>query len=214
MIENPNRMVRTVTTFTGNGLQICGFPPLMHSTITNLKTRAGTTLVELMVAISVSGLVFAAVGSMVFYSGRSFSALTNYVDLDVYSRNALDKMSTEIRQASRLTGYSPTQLQFETVDPASGATNTLTYAYEPTAGLLNRIYDGQTNTLLREVATNSLQFLMFQRNPVGGSVDQYQTTDPGLCKVIQMSWTCARDILGKQANTESVQSAKVVIRKE
>ena len=105
-------------------------------------------------------------------------------------------------------------MQFEVIDPNTGATNTLAYNYDATAATLSRVFGGQTTTLLKEVNPNSLQFLMFQRNPVGGSVDQYPTTDPKLCKVVQMSWICSRNILGKKANTESVQSAKVVIRKE
>ena len=80
------------------------------------------------------------------------------------------------------------------------------------APLRIRRYAGQTTTLLKEVSPNSLQFSMFQRNPVGGSVDQYATTDPTLCKVVQMSWTCSRNILGKKTNTESVQSAKIALR--
>jgi hypothetical protein len=123
-------------------------------------------------------------------------------------------MSSEIRQANKLTYYAPTELRFETTDPVSGVTSTLTYQYDPTARTLKRIFGGQTTVLLREITTNSLQFAMFQRNPVGGAVDQYPTSDPNLCKVIQMSWICSRNILGKQANTESVQSAKVVIRKQ
>jgi len=30
---------------------------------------------------------------------------------------------------------------------------------------------------------------------------------------VQLSWTCSRKVLGKKSTTESVQSAKVVIRK-
>ena len=59
----------------------------------------------------------------------------------------------------------------------------------------------------------NLGFTSLFRNPVGGSVDQYSTTDPALCKVVQLSWTCSRKVLGKKSTTESVQSAKVVIRK-
>jgi Tfp pilus assembly protein PilW len=183
-------------------------------TITKKARARGIALIEMMMSVGVGGLVLSAVATEMFHTGRSFAALANYVDLDNSGRSALDKMSTEIRQANRLTSYSPTQLQFETVDATTGATNTLTYAYNSTGGTLQRTYAGQTTTLLREVSTNSLQFAMFQRNPVGGSVDQYPTTDPTTCKVVQLSWTCSRKILGKAANSESVQSAKIVIRKE
>src|SRR5216683_6067680 len=65
--------------------------------------RSGTTLVELLVAIGISGIIFAAVGLMIFFSGRSYAALANYVDLDNKSRQALDLMSKEIRQADGVT---------------------------------------------------------------------------------------------------------------
>ncbi|TMQ00465.1 MAG: prepilin-type N-terminal cleavage/methylation domain-containing protein [Verrucomicrobia bacterium] len=179
----------------------------MDCTITTTKIRTrGMTLVEVLMAVGVSGLVFAAVATQMFSSGRSFAALANYVALDSSSRNALDTMTKEIRQADRLTDYKPTRLQFDTINGA------LTYEFEPSTRTLKRTQAGQTMMLLTEV--DSLQFSMFQRNPVGGSVDQYSTTDPSLCKVVQISWSCSRQILGKKATTESVQSAKVVIRKE
>ncbi len=183
-------------------------------TTTNQTRAKGIALVEMLMSLGVGGLVLSAVASQMFYSGRSFAALANYVDLDNASRSALDKISSEIRQANRLTTYSPSQLQFETVDVTSGAVMTLTYTYDSTAGTLQRTYAGQTTTLLKEISTNSFQFTAYQRNPVGGSVNQYPTTDPALCKVVQLSWTCSRKILGKAVSTESVQSAKIVIRKE
>ena len=79
---------------------------------------------------------------------------------------------------------------------------------------MNRIYAGTTNILLKGIVKNTLQFVMYQRNPVGGDVTtNYVTTDPTLCKIVQFSWICSRSVLGF-SETESVQSAKVVIRKE
>ena len=57
-------------------------------------------------------------------------------------------------------------------------------------------------------------FSLYQRNPINGTYDQYPTANPDTCKLVQLSWICSRNILGKKANTESVQSAKVVIRKQ
>src|SRR5947209_17031637 len=64
---------------------------------------AGMSLVEMLIAIVISGIVFAAVGMMIFFSGRSYAALANYVDLDNKSRSALDLMSKEIRQVDCVT---------------------------------------------------------------------------------------------------------------
>jgi prepilin-type N-terminal cleavage/methylation domain-containing protein len=177
----------------------------------------GFTLFEMLIAMGAGSLVFAAVGSMLMFSGKSTAALGNYVDLDWCSRNALDKMTTEMRQANRLTSFATNQLQFENVDVTTGATNTLTYTYNATAGTLTRSTGTQTDILLKGIVTNSLHFAIYQRCPVPETWDQYQlsnTTQVALCKVVQLSWICSRGILGRQANTESMLSAKVVIRKE
>lgn len=176
--------------------------------------NGGFNLFELMIAMGISSVLFSAVASMMFFGGKSSAALGNYADLDRYSRNALDRMTTDIRQANRLISYSTNKLQFETTNPTTGATNTLTFSYDATAGTLTRIYLSSTNTLLTGIVSNSLQFAMFQRNPIGGSVDQEATTNVSVCKVVQLTWICSRSILGRKANTESVQSAKVVIRKK
>ena len=61
------------------------------------------TLVELLIAIGISGMIFVALGMMIFFSGRSYAALANYVDLDNRSRQALDLMSKDIRQVNAVT---------------------------------------------------------------------------------------------------------------
>ena len=59
-----------------------------------------------------------------------------------------------------------------------------------------------------------LHFGIFQRNPVGGTYDQYPAATPATCKLVQLRWLCSRDLIHSKFNTESVQSAKIVIRKQ
>ena len=66
--------------------------------------------------------------------------------------------------------------------------------------------------LLRDC--NALTFAIFQRNPIGGSYDQYPTATSATCKLVQLNWICSRSILGVQVNSESVQSAKFVLRNQ
>lgn len=164
---------------------------------------------ELLVAAAIAAIVGLGTAALVFYSAHSFAAIANYVDLDHRSRMALDTMSREIRQANRLTGYTSARLTFEDYDGAE-----LTFEYDPEAKTLSRSKGGVTDSppLLTECV--SLQFSIFQRNPIGGTYDQFPTATPGTCKLIQLRWTCARKILGVDRNTESVQSAKIVIRKQ
>src|SRR5688572_9607677 len=77
--------------------------------------RSGMSLVEMLIAVGISGIVFAAVGVMIFFSGRSYAALANYVDLDNKSRKALDQMSQEIRQVDRVASIGTTNLPGGTV---------------------------------------------------------------------------------------------------
>jgi len=170
------------------------------------------TLVELLVAVALGGVVMTAVMTLAFFSARSFAAITNYVDLDNSSRNALDIMSREIRQADRLLSGDDHQLVFTHTDPVSGAAFTISYIYNPDNRTLTRLRPGESRTVLLQEC-DFLKFSIFQRNPVGGTYDQYPTANPATCKLVQLSWVCSRTILGKQANTESVQSAKVVMRK-
>jgi len=169
------------------------------------------TLVEVLIATGVGSIVLAAVMTLSLFSARSFAALGNYVDLDIKSRTALDTMSSDIRQADKLTAASSTRLNFQMTDPNNGAVNSLTYDYSPTAQTLTRTLGAQSSVLLSNCT--SLQFSIFQRNIKGGSYDVWDAADASSCKLVQLTWVCQRSVLGRIANTESVQSAKVVMRK-
>ena len=171
--------------------------------------RRGLTLVELLVAVAISGIVLAALASLMFYTGRSYAAMANYVDLDAFSRNALDQMSREIRQTTKLTAATATSLTFEDHDGS-----TLEYKYDPDERTLRRYRNGVADgdPLLEEC--DYLHFGIFQRNPVAGTYDQYPAATPETCKLVQLRWLCSRDLIADNFNTESVQSAKIVIRKQ
>jgi len=169
-------------------------------------------LAELIIAAGISGIVFAAIGSLIFYGGRSCVALANYADLDNKSRNALDTMSSDIRQADFLSSYQTNQLVFQMTDPTTSNTLALTYLYDPAATTLTRTLGVRSTVLLTNCT--SLNFGIFARNPIGGQWNAYSNGVVSNCKLVQLTWVCQRSILGGRiANTESVQSAKVVMRK-
>ena len=186
------------------------------------------TLVELLIAIGISGMIFVAVGMMIFFSGRSYAALANYVDLDNKSRQALDMMSKEIRQMDGVTASGTTNLSSGVVvtnqivlsgKETNNAAYTITYTYNPSAANkpLTRQktggfgYQGMTTLL---TGCTYLNFGMFTRVPKDNSLNQFDAADLATCKVVQIDWICARKIFNESDNTESVQSAKVVIRKK
>jgi hypothetical protein len=166
-----------------------------------------------MISILVGSLAMMALMSVMFFSARSFAALTNYVDLDNHSRTALDVMTREIRQANGLIEGDTQRLVFS-IPNDDGAADTVTFRYDPRARQLTRECDGEERVLLREC--DQLRFAVYQRHPISGTYDQWREdwSNPDQVKVVQLMWTCSRDILGARVNTESVQSAKVVIRKK
>ena len=177
---------------------------LLPSRARHKKECSGLTILEMLVAASLASLVFAATAMLWIFSARSFTALGNYGDLDRASRNALDSMSREIRQTKGMTSYSPSRITL--VDWDDGA---LTYAYDSTARTLTR-QKGGTNTLLLGQC-DYLSFDISQRNP-SNNFTFYPETNVSLAKLIDVSWKCSRKILGAKINTESVQTAKIVIR--
>ena len=203
----------------------------MDSTITSITRKgnkarcAGMTLVELLMAVGISGLVFTAVSILIFFSGRSYAALANYVDLENRSRGALDRMSKEIRQVDCVTNSATATLPSGQVvtnrlvlsgTETDGSAYILTYDYNPTTQTLVRTKEGGsypgTNTLL--TGCTYLNFGMYQRVPKMNSFDQFDAADLATCKVVQLDWICSRKIFNKTANTENIESAKVVIRKK
>lgn len=201
----------------------------MECTITSsaprTKTRnGGFTLLEAVVAGGLSTIVLAAIASYGIFSSRSFTAIGNYVLEDMSGRNVLDTMSRDIRQADGCDTNAPqftsTNLTLLMTDPTSGQPYTISYNYYATNGTLTRTY---TNTVANVVQTSvlltncsSFAFSYYQRTPANGTWDAFpvDTSRPDECKVVQMSWSCTQKVLGRLVDSEGLQSAKVVIRKE
>jgi hypothetical protein len=163
------------------------------------------TLMELMVTVGIASIAFAAIASLSVYSARSFVALGNYADLDQASRNALDLMAREIRQTKALTNYSATKLVFRDNDD-----QLLTYEYKTANNTLVRKKGAEPEKVLLQQC-DFLKFNISQRNP-SNDFAFYPTTNVRLAKLVDVSWRCSRQILGAKVNTESVQTAKIVIR--
>jgi len=170
------------------------------------RSRSAMTLLEMLVAVTIATVAFAAIGSLTVFTARSFVALANYGDLDDASRTALDILSRDVRQSRSLTAYTPTQISLVANDNSP-----LTYSYNSSTGNLTRQSGGTTKVMLTQC--DYLNFKIYQRNPSNNwswypvSSNQLSTT-----KLIDVSWKCSRQIMGQKVNTESVQTAKIVIR--
>ena len=166
------------------------------------------TLVEVLIAASIGTLILATAASLMVYNARSLAALTNYADLDRYSRGAVDKLSQDIRQATNVVSFTGTELRLGT---SRGRSN-IVYTCAPSTNTLSRREGNNTEILLHEC--DSLTFTVYGRNNVSNTWDQFVVTNAAGAKLIKLNWTCSRSILGQAVNTESVQTAKIVLRKQ
>ena len=70
------------------------------------------TLIEVMVATGLAGIVVTVVAMLAYFTTRSFVAATNYTDMALLSRMALDNMSRTIRQSRKVTAYATNSITF------------------------------------------------------------------------------------------------------
>jgi hypothetical protein len=179
----------------------------MRISFSKSPSESGLTMIELMIALGLSALLLAVLMMLASYSARSFLAISNYVALDQSSRKALDDLTLKVREADGVLRCSQHRLDL------SYHSDTLTYEYLPEKKALVRTWNGNPKAILE--GCESFWFAPYQRNPIGGSYGQYDATmDVDVAKIIQVSWVCSRKAMGGLVNSESVQSAKIVIRKQ
>ena len=183
------------------------------------RLQHGMTLVEVMIATGLGSMVLGALSLFTMYGARSSVAVINYTDLDAKSRYALDVISREVRQANALLDYQPNlPVKYLTLTNSDQGTS-IKITFDSTARTLTLDKTGQT-TQTNLTECESWGFNLYQRTPwvTGTNVTFYPSTnsagnvDISLCKLINLSWKCSRSILGNKVNTESVQSAQIVLR--
>jgi len=171
------------------------------------KRRLAFTLVEIMVVVGISGILMAVVASLMVNGSRSLLAMTNYTELDRTSRNALDRLTRDIRQGKDVWYYSTNLILLNTV-----SNGWFYYYYDPNQRTLARYSSsnsGNPEVLLTDC--DALKFRISQRNP-SNDFTFYPAANISVAKLIDVDWKCSREIRGQKVNTESIQTAKIVIR--
>ncbi len=186
--------------------------------LSSAKRLSGMTLVEFMIAVGVGSMLLAVAASMYLFGTRSFVAMGNYVDLDAKSRNAIDLMSREIRQATQVAAFQNGSLQKKLTVTNSLAGTGATYIWTATPRTLVCRRSGQPDQVYL-TECDGWNFELYQRTPQKGggyvfvpATNQSGVYDLSLCKLVNMSWKCSRTVIGSKLNTESVQTAQVVLR--
>jgi hypothetical protein len=183
------------------------------------RSTFGMTLVEVLVASGLGSMVLGAVGFMSLYATRSSIAVVNYTDLEGKSRYALDVISREIRQANAVLSFQ-TNLPVKTLTLTNSSQNAqIVFTWDSDARTVTLQKSGQP-ALSALTECDRWDFSLYKRTPLitATNVTFYPATnvagvlDPSLCKLINLSWKCSRQIMAQKINTESVQAAQIVLR--
>lgn len=167
----------------------------------------GFTLIEVLFATLIVMLMLLTLAGFTMFTSLSFASLYNYIELDDRNRVAIDQITRDVRQANRVTDFTETRLVLEDSELVA-----ITYEYNAGTHELARTRSGASKVLLTEC--DWLKFKIGQRNLIGGTYDVFETATPATAKVVNVSWVCSRKIRGNKVNTESVQTARIVIRKQ
>jgi prepilin-type N-terminal cleavage/methylation domain-containing protein len=176
--------------------------------------RRGFTLMEVLIAATISVFVLAGVLSSFLMMGRSGYNASNYCVMETEARRALETFSQEARMASNIAWTSATSVTFTVVD--SSTTYKVTYAYDSgtsgaTAKTFYRKLGEAGSSSARTVLVRGVTEFAFQRYKIVGGVGSSATNDLET-KQIQLTLRSVRTGVTTVAATNAVLSARVVLR--
>ena len=181
------------------------------------RKQAGWTLAEIAVAAGVFSISGLALATIFLFCIRSFAAMTNYAVLNRANRHAMDVVVREIRQAYNVVDYSSNATS-RVLTLLNGDGKNVTYTFDANTKQFTRNDGTTTTTLLTNC--NLLNFQLYVRPPESNSFNNYpiSTTTSNWqsdVKVVELSWKTSMAICPTAlVNSEEVQTAKVVIRKQ
>ena len=181
----------------------------MASKPTGIKrSRAGFTLIEMMVSVALCMLLLAGLVSLYCFGISSFASTATYAELSQKTRHASDVISRDVRSALY-------------VDPTSTGTKlvlgmpsgTVTYTYDQVAQTLVRSTPSESLSLLSGI--DWLNFTMYQR-PTSSSqpYESLPLATTGSAKMVAFKWNCSRRIVGSQYDTQVLEAGIVELRNQ
>jgi Tfp pilus assembly protein PilW len=180
-------------------------------------TSRAWTLVEMMVAVGISALSGLALMGMYLFCIRGMAEMYNYALLDQYNRQAMDRMTCEIRQCKQVVTCSTNSITLLTANSDGSTGPQVTYQFTPAGQkLLRNSSDGTSQVLLNNCSL--IQFSLYTRIPTNGTYNCYPVASgnwSNTVKVLQLTWkTSITNLPSPVISSENIQTAFVVIRKQ
>jgi prepilin-type N-terminal cleavage/methylation domain-containing protein len=181
------------------------------------KTNCAWTLVEMMVALAVFSICGLALMGLYIFGIKSMASMCNYSLLDQCNRQAMNQLTREIRQSTQVLGYSTNSITIQTGNSDGTPGPVVTYSFNGTSQTLMRqnLSDGTSQVLLNNCSL--LSFKLFMRcpsNAVFGIFPVATANWSNTVKVLQLTWKTSMQVPSGPINSENIQTARVVIRKQ
>lgn len=124
--------------------------------------QRGLSLVEVLVATTLLGLLMTAVISSYVFLLRGQQSLHHYAEMNTDSRNLLELLSRDAKSATAVTNFTATSLTLTVPQDTAGHTVDVTYELDAASSTFIREVSGSTTTLATGV--ESLTFRYFNSN--------------------------------------------------
>jgi prepilin-type N-terminal cleavage/methylation domain-containing protein len=113
-------------------------PRRPHPVWRDAAGRTGFTLVEVMVATTLAGLVLAGILSSFLMIGRSGANAANYIEMEREARKGLEQFGQDVRMALYLKTISSTHVQLTIPHHNDNGSDVIDYIYDPVARTFSR----------------------------------------------------------------------------
>lgn len=151
-----------------------------------MNTRRAFSLVELLVAMTISVLVLGAVLSVFLSINRSLFGLSDAVALNARTRVIQERIAFDLRSIKTLTSIGSQSFTGTFVDFATGNNRTITYAFAN--GKLTRSVDGGTATAVMDdlvTSTTASAYSFFEYSNRRGTTTAATTSNKDEVRAIK-----------------------------
>lgn len=163
--------------------------------------RRAFTLAELMLAITIGGIVLAGAATTVNLWARSSVAVGNYADMSGTCRRALDIFASDVRMANDVSVSTANTFTFTAFDSGTSSV-TVSYVFDDANDTVTRTYDGTSRVILDNVEKFGLTY---------SDLTLSATTNPLSLKVVQIKAILQKKVINL-SNTDEIISARFMLR--
>lgn len=165
-------------------------------------SRRGLTLVELLIAMTLAAMLMSAVMSSFLFLSRGTIASTDYAEMDLEARTALEQFAREARMANGVSNFTANHVTLSVEDGTN--VYTVDYTHVPADGAFYRAYGtAGERVLIKGVERFALKRFTLLGDPATNDLET---------KLLQLDLRAVRTGPAKAFASNNVISARYILR--